>query len=162
LGARGLGAGGALLCQRRGSDTLVVDDADGGGRFGGGITKFGRNSSRRASTADLPMNEPIASRSHFSIIYDQPSDRYKIMDAGSKWGTFVKIGSSVTLSCGDWIRVGGVEFIIRYFWQLPDYQGPFVSEPSHSRGQAGPSSKDEQSCSQPALPVEQRIVSFQT
>jgi len=36
------------------------------------------------------------------------------MDAGSKWGTFVKIGSSVTLSCGDWIRIGGVEFIIRF------------------------------------------------
>jgi len=60
------------------------------------------------------MSEPIASRSHFNIVYDQDSDRYYLMDAGSKWGTFVKICSSVTLSCGNWIRVGGVEFIIRY------------------------------------------------
>merc|ERR1719171_1385554 len=36
------------------------------------------------------------------------------MDAGSKWGTFVKIDYHVELSCGDWIRVGGVEFIVRF------------------------------------------------
>merc|ERR1719284_1903468 len=60
------------------------------------------------------MSEPIASRSHFNVVYQQDADRYCLMDAGSKWGTFVKIGASVTLSCGDWIRVGGVEFIIRY------------------------------------------------
>ena len=26
----------------------------------------------------------------------------------------MKIGSGVVLGCGDWIRVGGVEFIVRY------------------------------------------------
>jgi len=36
------------------------------------------------------------------------------MDAGSKWGTFTKIGSRVELNCGDWIRVGNAEFVIRY------------------------------------------------
>jgi len=60
------------------------------------------------------MSEPIASRSHFNVIYKQETDRYYLMDAGSKWGTFVKIGSSMTLSCGDWIRVGGAEFFIRF------------------------------------------------
>mmetsp|Transcript_21655 Transcript_21655/g.40168 ORF Transcript_21655/g.40168 Transcript_21655/m.40168 type:complete len:1046 (+) Transcript_21655:40-3177(+) len=79
-----------------------------------GVTKFGRSSSRRTLLPDFPMTELIASRSHFNVVYEQETDRYFLMDAGSKWGTFVKIGSSVTLSCGDWIRVGGVEFIIRY------------------------------------------------
>jgi len=78
------------------------------------VTKFGRSSSRRTLIPDCPMTEPIASRSHFSVVYDQDTDRYYLMDAGSKWGTFVKITSSIVLSCGDWIRVGGVEFIIRY------------------------------------------------
>jgi len=84
-----------------------------GTRFSG-VTKFGRSSSRRALLPDCPMSEPIASRSHFNVVYEQDADRYYLMDAGSKWGTFVKIASSVTLGCGDWIRVGGVEFIIRY------------------------------------------------
>lgn len=84
-----------------------------GNRFGG-VTKFGRTSSRRTLLPDCPMSEPIASRSHFNVIYDQDSDRYYLMDAGSKWGTFVKLRAGMTLSCGDWIRVGGVEFIIRY------------------------------------------------
>jgi len=78
------------------------------------VTKFGRSSSRRTLIPDCPMTEPIASRSHFSVVYDQATDRYYLMDAGSKWGTFVKISSSIVLNCGDWIRVGGVEFIIRY------------------------------------------------
>eukprot|EP00928_Gymnodinium_smaydae_P020082 TRINITY_DN17756_c0_g3_i1.p1 TRINITY_DN17756_c0_g3~~TRINITY_DN17756_c0_g3_i1.p1 ORF type:complete len:997 (-),score=192.73 TRINITY_DN17756_c0_g3_i1:73-3063(-) len=84
-----------------------------GTRFSG-VTKFGRTSSRRTLLPDFPMSEPIASRSHFNVIYEQACDRYFLMDAGSKWGTFVKIGSRMTLKCGDWIRVGGVEFIIRY------------------------------------------------
>eukprot|EP00913_Durusdinium_trenchii_P000883 g821.t1 len=88
---------------------LVV--AANGSRFSG-VTKFGRNSSKRTLVPDCPMSEPIASRSHFNVIHDQ--ERFYIMDAGSKWGTFVKIGSNVTLSCGDWIRVGGVEFIVRF------------------------------------------------
>lgn len=84
-----------------------------GTRFSG-VTKFGRSSTRRTLLPDYPMREPIASRSHFNVVYNQDLDRYYLMDAGSKWGTWVKIGSVVTLSCGDWIRVGGVEFIIRY------------------------------------------------
>ncbi|CAK9068712.1 Uncharacterized protein SCF082_LOCUS34555 [Durusdinium trenchii] len=92
---------------------LVV--AANGSRFSG-VTKFGRNSSKRTLVPDCPMSEPIASRSHFNVIHDQErdTDQFYIMDAGSKWGTFVKIGSNVTLSCGDWIRVGGVEFIVRF------------------------------------------------
>lgn len=84
-----------------------------GTRFSG-ITKFGRSSTRRTLIPDFPMSEPIASRSHFNVVYNQETDRYSLMDAGSKWGTFIKISSSVVLNCGDWIRVGGVEFIIRY------------------------------------------------
>eukprot|EP00927_Polykrikos_kofoidii_P024509 TRINITY_DN22280_c0_g1_i1.p1 TRINITY_DN22280_c0_g1~~TRINITY_DN22280_c0_g1_i1.p1 ORF type:complete len:951 (-),score=145.51 TRINITY_DN22280_c0_g1_i1:96-2948(-) len=84
-----------------------------GTRFAG-VTKFGRSSSRRTLLPDCPMGEPIASRSHFNVVYKQETDSYYLMDAGSKWGTFVKIGQKMTLSCGDWIRVGGVEFIVRY------------------------------------------------
>ncbi|CAE7352095.1 cmoB [Symbiodinium natans] len=84
-----------------------------GTRFSG-VTKFGRSSSRRTLVPDFPMLEAIASRSHFNVVHDQESDQFHIMDAGSKWGTFLKISSSVTLSCGDWIRVGGVEFIVRF------------------------------------------------
>lgn len=37
------------------------------------------------------------------------------MDAGSKWGTFVKVGcGGLNLSCGDWIRIGNAELVIRY------------------------------------------------
>ena len=36
------------------------------------------------------MNEPIASRSHFSISFDASRGSYQIQDAGSKWGTFLK------------------------------------------------------------------------
>lgn len=84
-----------------------------GTRFSG-VTKFGRSSSRRTLVPDFPMTEPIASRSHFNVVHDQESDQFYIMDAGSKWGTFLKISSSATLNCGDWIRVGGVEFIVRF------------------------------------------------
>ncbi|CAE7625386.1 unnamed protein product, partial [Symbiodinium pilosum] len=84
-----------------------------GTRFSG-VTKFGRSSSRRTLVPDYAMTEPIASRSHFNVVHDQESDQFYIMDAGSKWGTFLKISSSVTLSCGNWIRVGGVEFIVRF------------------------------------------------
>ncbi|CAE7584034.1 kidins220 [Symbiodinium sp. CCMP2592] len=76
-----------------------------GTRFSG-VTKFGRSSSRRTLVPDFPMTEPIASRSHFNVVHDQESDQFYIMDAGSKWGTFLKISSSATLNCGDWIRVG--------------------------------------------------------
>jgi len=79
-----------------------------------GITKFGRNSSRKTLLPDWPMAEPIASRSHFNIAYKPSSSHYFLMDAGSKWGTFVKIDRPGILSCGDWIRVGGVEFVIRF------------------------------------------------
>ena len=58
---------------------------------------------RSSNGAAKLMNEPIASRSHFSISFDAtrerrrllerhvPRDsRYQIQDAGSKWGTFLK------------------------------------------------------------------------
>lgn len=78
------------------------------------VTKFGRGSKRKM-LPDMNMNEPIASRSHFSISFDAQSQRYEIMDAGSKWGTFVKVGcGGLNLSCGDWIRIGNAELVIRY------------------------------------------------
>jgi len=80
-----------------------------------GVVKFGRSSSRRTLLPDCPMGEPIASRSHFNVVYDPGPGRYVLMDAGSKWGTFIRIGTdSVALSCGDWFRVGGVEFVVRF------------------------------------------------
>lgn len=79
-----------------------------------GVTKFGRGSSRRVLLPDMAMSEPIASRSHFNVVYDEDSDRYSLMDAGSKWGTFVKMTRRTALSCGDWVRVGNAEFIIRH------------------------------------------------
>eukprot|EP00435_Cladocopium_sp_Y103_P057181 s473_g19.t1 len=79
------------------------------------VTKFGRGSKRKMMLPDMNMNEPIASRSHFSISFDAQSQRYEIMDAGSKWGTFVKVGcGGLDLSCGDWIRIGNAELVIRY------------------------------------------------
>lgn len=78
------------------------------------VCKFGRASSRRSLIPDLPMDEPIASRSHFNITYEQGADKFHVMDAGSKWGTFVKVVDNVELSCGDWIRAGNAEFFVRY------------------------------------------------
>lgn len=83
-----------------------------GSRFPG-VTKFGR-SSYGTMLPDYPMGEAVASRSHFNITYEQESDKYVLMDAGSKRGTFIKVDSTLALSCGDWIRAGGVEFIVRY------------------------------------------------
>mmetsp|Transcript_55835 Transcript_55835/g.181294 ORF Transcript_55835/g.181294 Transcript_55835/m.181294 type:complete len:960 (+) Transcript_55835:156-3035(+) len=79
-----------------------------------GVTKFGRGSSRKSLLPDLQMDEPIASRSHFNIVFDQENDRFCLMDAGSKWGTFLKVSQRTHLNCGDWIRVGNAEFVIRY------------------------------------------------
>ena len=78
------------------------------------VCKFGRASSRRSLVPDLPMDEPIASRSHFNITYEQGADKFHVMDAGSKWGTFVKVVDNVELRCGDWIRAGNAEFFVRY------------------------------------------------
>jgi pSer/pThr/pTyr-binding forkhead associated (FHA) protein len=78
------------------------------------VTRFGRNSSRQTLLPDWPMSEPIASRSHFNIIYKPEEEKFYLMDASSKWGTFVKLTSAVPLCCGDWIRVGGVEFVVRF------------------------------------------------
>lgn len=79
-----------------------------------GVTKFGRGSNRRILLPDVALTEPIASRSHFNILFDEESDRFKLMDAGSKWGTFVKISTTTPLRCGDWIRVGNTELVIRF------------------------------------------------
>jgi len=78
------------------------------------VTRFGRNSSRQTLLPDWPMSEPIASRSHFNIIYRPEEERFYLLDASSKWGTFVKLTQPVPLCCGDWIRVGGVEFVVRF------------------------------------------------
>lgn len=79
-----------------------------------GTTQFGRNTSHNVLVPDQRMNEAIASRSHFNIVYDEQVREYMLMDAGSKWGTFKKIGERVPVSCGDWIRAGNAEFVIRY------------------------------------------------
>lgn len=77
--------------------------------------KFGRGSARSKILPDFIMNDSIASRSHFSVVFDQEKGRYSLMDAASKQGTYVRIANrGITLSCGDWIQVGGVEFIVRY------------------------------------------------
>mmetsp|Transcript_42704 Transcript_42704/g.117870 ORF Transcript_42704/g.117870 Transcript_42704/m.117870 type:complete len:909 (+) Transcript_42704:98-2824(+) len=79
-----------------------------------GATRFGRCTARSFSQADHALGEPIASRSHFSIVYDQNKDDYCLMDTGSKWGTFVRVVKRHKLCCGDSIRAGNVEFVIRY------------------------------------------------
>jgi hypothetical protein len=56
---------------------------------------------------------PIALHSHFDVVHEPTTDRYSIMDGGSKWGTFVKVTNQLCLSCGDWIRIGKVELVIR-------------------------------------------------
>lgn len=79
------------------------------------VTKFGRGSKRKMMLPDMFMNEPIASRSHFSISFDLKSERYQVADAGSKWGTFLKVQPAGTkLSCGDWIRIGNAEMVVRF------------------------------------------------
>lgn len=100
---------------QRGQDPLpaLVLHAAGGSKAGS-VTKFGRGSSRRSLVADMHMDEPIASRSHFSVFFDEEKDKYCVMDAGSKWGTFLKVTSRTQLSCGDWIRVGLAEFVVRF------------------------------------------------
>mmetsp|Transcript_133897 Transcript_133897/g.317443 ORF Transcript_133897/g.317443 Transcript_133897/m.317443 type:complete len:766 (+) Transcript_133897:56-2353(+) len=78
------------------------------------VTKFGRGSKRKM-LPDLCMTEPIASRSHFTVTFDKDTGRYSIMDAGSKWGTFLKVSAEGDLlKCGDWLRVGNAELVVRY------------------------------------------------
>ncbi|CAE7210080.1 unnamed protein product, partial [Symbiodinium necroappetens] len=61
------------------------------------------------------MNEPIASRSHLAICYNADSDRYQLMDTGSKWGTFLQVQpEGELLKCGDWIRIGSAELVVRF------------------------------------------------
>lgn len=61
------------------------------------------------------LTDPIASRSHFNIIYNPETDKYQVMDAGSKWGTFTKVSrEGRAVSCGDWIRLGNVELVVRF------------------------------------------------
>eukprot|EP00928_Gymnodinium_smaydae_P012333 TRINITY_DN14479_c0_g1_i2.p1 TRINITY_DN14479_c0_g1~~TRINITY_DN14479_c0_g1_i2.p1 ORF type:complete len:954 (-),score=186.04 TRINITY_DN14479_c0_g1_i2:81-2942(-) len=88
-----------------------------GGRFG--FTTFGRRPASNATAdknvaLDYAMPEPIVSRSHFNIYFDAASRQYRLMDAGSKWGTFVSVKRPHLLSCGDWIRIGNTEFVVRY------------------------------------------------
>eukprot|EP00931_Biecheleriopsis_adriatica_P113387 TRINITY_DN8840_c0_g1_i2.p1 TRINITY_DN8840_c0_g1~~TRINITY_DN8840_c0_g1_i2.p1 ORF type:complete len:976 (-),score=175.83 TRINITY_DN8840_c0_g1_i2:67-2994(-) len=80
------------------------------------ITKFGRGSKEGAKLLpDMMMSEPIASRSHFEIIYNSEKNKYQVMDSGSKWGTFMKVShEGQPVSCGDWIRIGNAELIVRF------------------------------------------------
>mmetsp|Transcript_30855 Transcript_30855/g.71272 ORF Transcript_30855/g.71272 Transcript_30855/m.71272 type:complete len:927 (+) Transcript_30855:67-2847(+) len=80
-------------------------------------TKFGRGRTEGGRTLQphIVMTEPIASRSHFSVVYDQARGKYQVMDAGSKWGTFKKITrQGRPVSCGDWIRIGNAELVVRF------------------------------------------------
>lgn len=82
-----------------------------------GVTRAGRGPSEGSRTMmpDLPMSESIASRSHFGIVYNADKDKYQVMDMGSKWGTFKKISPrGQAVSCGDWIRIGNAEIIVRF------------------------------------------------
>jgi pSer/pThr/pTyr-binding forkhead associated (FHA) protein len=79
-----------------------------------GVTRFGRENTMGLHGPDYVMGEQIASRSHFHVVFDQKTDSFSVMDAGSKWGTYVKLQGERVLSCGDWLRVGNAEFIIRY------------------------------------------------
>jgi len=80
-----------------------------------GVTKLGRGSKRKMMLPDLFMSEPIASRSHLAICYNADSDRYQIMDTGSKWGTFLQVQpEGELLKCGDWIRIGNAELVVRF------------------------------------------------
>eukprot|EP00927_Polykrikos_kofoidii_P046482 TRINITY_DN40710_c0_g1_i1.p1 TRINITY_DN40710_c0_g1~~TRINITY_DN40710_c0_g1_i1.p1 ORF type:complete len:923 (-),score=125.15 TRINITY_DN40710_c0_g1_i1:109-2826(-) len=79
-----------------------------------GVTRFGREEQRSGLPLDFTMSEPVASRSHFSVVFDQETHHFKIMDNGSKWGTFLNLKQEHILSCGDWIRAANAEWIIRY------------------------------------------------
>eukprot|EP00931_Biecheleriopsis_adriatica_P113393 TRINITY_DN8840_c0_g1_i9.p1 TRINITY_DN8840_c0_g1~~TRINITY_DN8840_c0_g1_i9.p1 ORF type:complete len:963 (-),score=161.10 TRINITY_DN8840_c0_g1_i9:67-2955(-) len=81
------------------------------------ITKFGRGPKEgpKKMLPDMMMSEPIASRSHFEIIYNSEKNKYQVMDSGSKWGTFMKVShEGQPVSCGDWIRIGNAELIVRF------------------------------------------------
>jgi len=80
-------------------------------------TKFGRGRAEgsRMLQPHVVMTEPIASRSHFSVVYDDARGKYQVMDAGSKWGTFKKITTKGRpVSCGDWVRIGNAELLVRF------------------------------------------------
>jgi pSer/pThr/pTyr-binding forkhead associated (FHA) protein len=78
-----------------------------------GVAQCRRDTPWRRQAPDLAMNVPIALHSHFDVVYEPTTDGYSIMDVGSKWGTFVKVTDQLCLSCGDWIRLGSVELVIR-------------------------------------------------
>jgi len=79
-----------------------------------GVTTFGRGANHGISQPDHAMADPIASRLHFSITFDEAKQRYCLSDSGSKWGTFMHIDKPHTLKCGDWIRAGVAEFVVRF------------------------------------------------
>lgn len=80
-------------------------------------TKFGRGRTEGSRTLQphMLMTEPIASRSHFSIQFDEEKEKFQVMDTGSKWGTFKKITKvGQPVNCGDWIRIGNAELVVRF------------------------------------------------
>jgi pSer/pThr/pTyr-binding forkhead associated (FHA) protein len=103
---------GASLKEKWALLPAVVVMANGGHACG--VSTFGRGSTQGTPVVDHLLPEPIISRSHFSITLDQSTHKYCLSDNGTKWGTFVQIGSPTVLKCGDWIRVGVAEFVVRY------------------------------------------------
>lgn len=100
--------------QEQSLPALVITAHDRNLNFGS-VTKFGRGSVRKVMLPDLVMTEPIASRSHFNIVYDSQKQTYQLMDAGSKWGTFFKIGlKGQPMSCCDWLHLGNAELVVRF------------------------------------------------
>eukprot|EP00913_Durusdinium_trenchii_P011357 g10668.t1 len=75
-------------------------------------TKFGRGRTEgsRMLQPHVLMTEPIASRSHFSIMYDDENDKFQVMDTGSKKVT----AKGQPVNCGDWIRIGNAELVVRF------------------------------------------------
>lgn len=100
--------------QEQALPALVITPNDRNLNFGG-VTKFGRTSIRKVMLPDLVMTEPIASRSHFNIVFDPQKQTYQLIDAGSKWGTFFKIGlKAQPVSCCDWLHLGNAELVVRF------------------------------------------------
>ncbi|CAK0894479.1 unnamed protein product [Prorocentrum cordatum] len=114
-GARGAGPAGGEAPGAEEASQLPAVVISANGTHVSGVAQFGRDAAKKtAQSPDLPMAEPIASRSHFSVVYEPAVDRYFLMDAGSKWGTFVKVTEPHSVSCGDWFHVGKAEFVVRH------------------------------------------------
>eukprot|EP00929_Paragymnodinium_shiwhaense_P004434 TRINITY_DN10537_c0_g1_i3.p1 TRINITY_DN10537_c0_g1~~TRINITY_DN10537_c0_g1_i3.p1 ORF type:complete len:898 (+),score=130.54 TRINITY_DN10537_c0_g1_i3:125-2818(+) len=80
-----------------------------------GVTRFGRAVCRgRQPLPDVDLQDAIASRCHFSILFDGKFNRYQVADTGSQWGTFMGSKGDKKLSCGDWLRMGDLHLCVRH------------------------------------------------